>query len=99
MRIRCPHCGERSLDEFLYHGDASIERPGPDQTALADAFIEYGYQRRNPAGPHDELWFHDAGCHSWLVVTRDTRTHEIFAVRPAREVALARIAAKRDASS
>jgi sarcosine oxidase subunit delta len=31
-----------------------------------------------------ELWFHTAGCHSWLVVTRDTRTHAISAVEPAR---------------
>ena len=22
MRINCPYCGDRSLDEFVYHGDA-----------------------------------------------------------------------------
>ncbi len=27
-----------------------------------------------------ELWYHAFGCRSWLRVTRDTRTHEIFAV-------------------
>ncbi|WNM10220.1 sarcosine oxidase subunit delta [Komagataeibacter nataicola] len=39
--------------------------------------------RDNPAGPHPEYWYHAAGCHGWLVVVRDTRTHEIFSVRTA----------------
>jgi sarcosine oxidase subunit delta len=42
------------------------------------------YLRDNPAGPCRELWFHAAGCHSWLVVERDTRTHEIRSVTFAR---------------
>ena len=25
------------------------------------------------AGPHREYWYHGAGCHAWLVVTRNTR--------------------------
>jgi sarcosine oxidase subunit delta len=24
-----------------------------------------------------ELWYHGGGCHKWLVVTRNTRTHDI----------------------
>jgi sarcosine oxidase subunit delta len=42
------------------------------------------YLRDNPAGLHRELWFHAAGCHSWLVVERDTRNHEIRSVAFAR---------------
>ena len=93
MRLACPCCGERSLDEFTFHGDASVTRPHPsadDAADAADAFHAYAYLRRNAAGPSDELWFHNAGCHAWLVVTRDTRTHEILGVRLAREAALAR---------
>ena len=26
MRIPCPHCGPRGLEEFLYHGDATVKR-------------------------------------------------------------------------
>jgi sarcosine oxidase subunit delta len=37
-----------------------------------------------------ELWYHAAGCHAWLVVSRDTRTHEIFDVKVAQDVALER---------
>lgn len=90
MRIACPHCGDRGLDEFVFLGDASVTRPTADAAEPADAFHAYGYLRTNPAGPTDELWFHASGCHAWLVVTRDTRTHVISAVRLAQEVALER---------
>ncbi len=35
-------------------------------------FHDYGYLRDNPAGWHRELWFHEGGDRSWLVVTRNT---------------------------
>ncbi|MCP3463535.1 sarcosine oxidase subunit delta [Bradyrhizobium sp. CCGUVB23] len=89
MRINCPHCGTRSIKEFVYLGDATKTRPdGLD--ASPDSMFEYVYIRDNPAGPHDEYWYHDAGCHAWLVVTRNTRTHEILNVQTAQEVAHAR---------
>jgi methylglutamate dehydrogenase subunit B len=89
MRIRCPHCGERDVQEFAYLGDAAPTRPdGLDATE--DTMADYVYLRDNPAGPHRELWYHSAGCHAWLVVTRDTRTHAIAAVEPAREAGLRR---------
>jgi len=43
-------------------------------------FFEEVYLRVNPAGAHEELWYHVFGCRSWLKVTRNTRTHEILAV-------------------
>ena len=89
MRIRCPHCGERDNGEFSYLGDATVIRPdGMD--ASPQAMHDYVYLRDNPAGPHRELWYHAAGCRSWLVVTRDTRSHAIHDVSSAREIALAR---------
>jgi sarcosine oxidase subunit delta len=77
MQIQCPYCGERDAHEFAYLGDATVTRPDPD---AARAFYNYVYLRDNPSGPHRELWYHSAGCHSWLVVTRDTRTHAIESV-------------------
>jgi sarcosine oxidase subunit delta len=91
MRISCPHCGERALDEFSYLGDASVTRPDPNSADAADAFYTYAYERQNIAGSTQELWYHQAGCHAWLVVTRDTRTHEISDVKAAQDVALARV--------
>ncbi len=89
MRIPCLFCGERDVQEFAYLGDATKTRPdGPD--ADQAAMFDYVYLRDNPAGAHRELWYHSAGCHAWLVVTRDTRTHAIAGVESARELALRR---------
>ena len=38
------------------------------------------------AGVHRELWFHEQGDRSWLVVTRNTVTHEILGAELARDV-------------
>jgi methylglutamate dehydrogenase subunit B len=84
MRIACPHCGERDLREFTYFGDATVARPDPVEDSAVERFTAYVYLRANPAGPHDEFWYHGAGCQSWLVVTRDTRTHGIIGVRSCR---------------
>ena len=82
MRIPCPYCGSRDIGEFVYRGDATLVRPeGDDATAMAD----YVYLRSNPMGAHEEHWYHAQGCRNWLVVTRDTLTHEIPAARFAGE--------------
>ncbi len=76
MLIPCPICGERDHAEFTYGGDATVERPDiadrdPERWA---AFV---YDRANPRGPHSEYWHHVHGCRLWMVVTRDTQTHEV----------------------
>ena len=80
LLIPCPWCGVRAQVEFTYGGDATVRRPAPD--APADAWVAFVYLRDNPAGPHDELWQHSAGCRQWLRVRRDTRTHEILGSAP-----------------
>ncbi|MGH8319051.1 MAG: sarcosine oxidase subunit delta [Steroidobacteraceae bacterium] len=85
MRIECPFCGERDISEFTYLGDAGCRHPPPDSEGLAERFYEAVYLRDNPVGPHQELWYHAGGCHSWLRVTRNTRTHEIVDVQLAME--------------
>ncbi|MCR9109067.1 sarcosine oxidase subunit delta [Marivita sp. XM-24bin2] len=90
MIINHPILGPRDAAEFVYKGDASlINRPDPQSDNAAERFYEYGYLRDNPAGLHRELWFHEQGDRSWLVVTRDTTTHEITKVELARDVARA----------
>jgi len=79
MRIQCPFCGERESGEFAYFGDADHHQNFNSPDAQTQSF-EAVYLRDNPAGPHNELWYHSFGCRSWLRVTRDTRTHEILAV-------------------
>ncbi len=79
MRIPCPYCGERDAQEFSYLGDATVVRPDGTAPDALGAFHDYVYLRDNPAGPHREYWHHVAGCRSWLIVTRDTRSHEVTA--------------------
>jgi sarcosine oxidase subunit delta len=77
MRIPCPFCGPRDLSEFAYRGDVT-GRPDPAAGDAADQFYEAIYLRDNPAGPHEELWYHAHGCRCWIRVKRDTRTHHML---------------------
>lgn len=85
MRIACPICGARDRREFTYQGAAGmLARPAPD--AGEAVWDDYLHLRDNPGGETRDLWFHEAGCGAWLVVTRNTVTHEIDLVEMARDV-------------
>ena len=91
MIINHPLLGPRDAAEFTYLGDASlIDRPDGMTDDALQAFIDYAYLRDNVAGNHCELWFHEQGDRSWLVVTRHTVTHEIVNVELASDVARSR---------
>ena len=81
IRINCPFCGERDHSEFTYGGDATIEYPALD--APKEEWHDAVFLRENIRGMQSETWHHVGGCRMWLVVERDTMTHEIQAVRPA----------------
>jgi heterotetrameric sarcosine oxidase delta subunit len=78
MLIPCPFCGPREHGEFAYGGDATVRRPQPAEPAWGPAWQAYIYERANPRGRHQEYWQHALGCRQWLVVTRDTATHEVL---------------------
>ncbi len=82
LRIRCPFCGVRDHAEFSCEGDASVVWP-PVESDDIRAWHRAIFLRRNPAGRHLEYWQHVQGCRIWLVVERDTVTHEICSVQPA----------------
>lgn len=77
MQLTCPWCGPRDVEEFVFGGDAAVIRPKHDDPSLA-AWRAYLYERDNPCGLHREFWHHEAGCRQWLIVTRDTASHEIL---------------------
>ena len=88
MIINHPLLGPRDSAEFTCLGDATlIRRPDAGADDALAQFVEYGHLRDNPAGLHRELWYHEHGDRSWLVVTRNTLTHEITSVELARDVA------------
>jgi len=80
MRLNCPICGERDRREFYYQGDAAM-LSRPDEGAGTQVWADWLHLRDNPAGRTRDLWYHEAGCTAWLVVERDTVTHQIFDVR------------------
>lgn len=83
-RIPCPHCGLRPKEEFTIRGEA-LARPSAD--AGPDVWYDYVYLRDNPRGAYQEFWHHTSGCRRWLVVSRDTATHEIHGSRDAADKA------------
>ncbi|WP_292287177.1 sarcosine oxidase subunit delta [Marivita sp.] len=88
MIITHPILGPRDSSEFVYLGDATLlDRPDWQADDALHQFTRYQHSRDNPAGLHRELWFHEQGDRSWLVVTRDTVTHEIMQVEFASDMA------------
>jgi len=77
-------CGLRDETEFSYGGDATVKRPEMDAID-PQLWLDYVFFRDNPRGSHIEYWHHVQGCRQWLVVERDTVSHEIGACRLARE--------------
>jgi methylglutamate dehydrogenase subunit B len=75
MRITCPVCGERDRREFSVRGTALAR---PDPSADLSVWDEYLHLRDNPAGETREFWYHEFGCSAWIVVTRDTVSHEVL---------------------
>ena len=83
MRLPCPNCGSRDIREFTYRGHESfLHRPrGEASGDWSEAWDAHLHLRDNPAGPTRDLWYHDQGCGAWLVVDRNTVTHEITGAR------------------
>jgi sarcosine oxidase subunit delta len=90
MLIKCPHCGSRPVEEFTFLGDAKPKRPETNDPASMEVWHDYVYLRDNPKGRIEEYVHHSGGCRTWLVVTRNTETHEVFGTVTARDYAKAR---------
>lgn len=91
MRIACPTCGLRGLEEFTYVADADVRRPYPSASDAMAEFVRYVYERENAPGLQRGLWQHALGCRGWLVIERNATTHEIVSVALARDVARQRL--------
>jgi heterotetrameric sarcosine oxidase delta subunit len=72
LEVPCPNCGLRPYKEFTFGGELRpIGGTDPDED-FARVFLP-----ENPAGLHEERWFHGFGCKRWVTLTRDTRTNGI----------------------
>ena len=82
LLIPCPHCGPRNEDEFVCW--SAVDTRPSDPGAMSDAeWVDYVYNFANTKGRARERWWHAAGCGRWLLVDRDTVTHEIHGVESA----------------
>ncbi|WP_108816639.1 sarcosine oxidase subunit delta [Loktanella sp. Alg231-35] len=85
IRLNCPVCGLRDETEFTYLGDATARRPKMDETD-PKPWVDFVFFRDNPRGSHKEYWHHVLGCRQWLIVERDTVSHDISSSSLAKDV-------------
>lgn len=76
IRLTCPHCGPRSVQEFRYGGELN-PRPQAPEAAADAAWAEYIYMRDNRMGVQTEWWYHRAGCGSWFLAERHTKSNVV----------------------
>lgn len=72
-QIRCPNCGPRPIEEFLYGEEPSVPESLTDPVARD---LDRAFMQSNIEGVTSERWFHAYGCRRWLTARRDTRTDE-----------------------
>ena len=75
--LSCPNCGDREVTDFQYGGEVV---PRPSERPKRRELAVYNYFRRNAAGVQREWWYHRAGCRTWFLAERDTRTNEVLEV-------------------
>lgn len=78
LRIDCPYCGARDENEFVFGGEAHVDRPTLEATDAE--WTAYLFTKTNPCGVQAERWRHARGCGQWFNLRRHTATHEISAV-------------------
>ena len=71
----------------------------PALDASVEEWHEAVFMRENIRGMQSETWHHASGCRMWLVVERDTMTHEIQSVRAAHDGNASVLHAQKQAAS
>lgn len=75
IRIPCPHCGPRPIEEFVYGEIPAV----PEAMTGRDARdLDRAFMHQNLEGPVTERWFHAQGCRRWLTLRRDTRNDQVL---------------------
>ena len=69
MKLRCPHCGRRPVEEFRYADLPEVPRWLTDP---AERDLDRVFNKTNRFGLSPEAWFHEAGCRRWFQIERDT---------------------------
>ena len=83
--IDCPFCGRRDEREFSHGGPDFGPRPEDAGTLGDREWVRQLTVPPNPLGEVREWWWHERGCGGWVLVVRNTETHEIVAVEGFRQ--------------
>ena len=75
--IPCPFCGPRDESEFAYCGPKFARRPEDAGAIESEEWVENLTVPPNPVGPVLEHWRHVRGCGAWVLIERDTMTHDM----------------------
>jgi len=75
--LACPNCGLRNAQEFRFGGEYNPRPPAPLETTDSE-WADYIYMRDNKLGVQKEWWYHRAGCGTWFLAERHTKTNEIL---------------------
>ena len=81
MLIPCPVCGLRDHERVHLWRRRHDRAPGNSPMPTRRAGRTMSTTARNPRGPHTEYWHHVHGCRQWMVVERDTQTHDVSGAR------------------
>lgn len=73
IRIDCPHCGDRVIEEWVYGEVFDVPAGIVDPV---DRAFDRAFMHNNPKGPVREAWFHLYGCRRWVYLERDTTTDQ-----------------------
>ena len=73
--VECPHCGQRNQSEFRYGGEYNPRPKNPMDQADAE-WADYVYFKANKLGVQREWWYHRAGCGTWFLAERHTKTNK-----------------------
>jgi heterotetrameric sarcosine oxidase delta subunit len=77
LRIPCPHCGIRAVEEFVYGELPDVPAALTDPIARD---LDKAFMHTNAEGVVTERWFHASGCRRWCTVTRDTTDNTTNAI-------------------
>lgn len=76
LRLTCPNCGPRNIQEFRFGGEKNARPPNPAAQS-DDEWAHYLYMRPNVRGVQTEWWLHRYGCGLWFYAERHTLTNVI----------------------
>ena len=77
MRLKCPFCGWRQVQEFRCRGSVAES----DATTISGV-----YERVNRTDSSVEYWQHVDGCRAWLQIWRNPTTGEVLEIQPLNSV-------------